>query len=117
MPAARWLKLSKYQYIFAILLGVTFSNTSSAFAFTADEVVNSMSERERSVYLAGIVDGLAQARWIADRPDQTGMSCIYNWYYQGGDTTQATIRQWFSRHLDKEANGLLYVLVERECGT
>lgn len=116
MPAVRWLTLSKSSFVFAMILGVTLNNTSPAQAFTANEVVNSMSERERSVYLAGIVDGLAQARWIADRPDQVGMSCIYNWYYQGGDTTQATIRQWFSRHLDKEANGLLYVLIERECG-
>ena len=100
-----------------MILGVTLSNTSPAQAFTADEVVNSMSERDRWVYLAGVVAGLAQARWISDRPDSTGVKCIYDWYHQGDiDARQATIEQWFSRHPEQEARGLLYVLITTGCG-
>ena len=40
----------------------------SAHAFTANEVLNKMKPEERQAYLAGIVDGLAQARWIKDKP-------------------------------------------------
>ena len=116
MPAKRWLTLSKSSSIFAILLIMGMAHTNSSFAFTADEVVNKMSERDRSTYLAGMVDGLAQARWIADKPKADGVRCILDWYYQGGDAVQANIKQWFSRHLKTEANGLLYVLIKKECG-
>lgn len=117
MSVNKVLKLRNYKYIFAILLTMGMTNTDKVYAFTADEVVNKMTERERSTYLAGIVDGFTQARWVKDKPDQSGMKCIFNWYYKGGNSTQANIEKWFSRHLTKEANGLLYVLVKRECGT
>lgn len=116
MPAKRWLILSKSSLIFAMVLGVIPKTTSSAFAFTANEVVNEMSEQDRRTYLAGLVDGLAQGRWIKDKPETTGVQCVYNWYYQGGEAVHTTINQWFSRHLDTEANGLLYILIKRECG-
>lgn len=116
MPTKPWLILSKSSLIFAIVLGVIVNATSNAHAFTANEVVNEMNERERSVYLAGLVDGLIQARWIKDQPDQTGINCLANWYYQSGDTVHSVIKQWFSRHLETDAAGLLYVLIKRECG-
>ncbi|MEO1748334.1 MAG: hypothetical protein AAFR27_06910 [Pseudomonadota bacterium] len=95
---------------------MTLKTTSPAFAFTANEVVNEMSEQDRRTYLAGLVDGLAQGRWIKDKPDTAGVQCVYNWYYQGGEAVHTTINQWFSRHLDTEANGLLYILIKQECG-
>jgi len=86
-----------------------------AAALTADDVLNKMTGDERFAYVSGLVDGLAYARWLSDKPDETGMQCIHNWYYQGGEERSNLVHQWFSRHLNKPADALLYVFIKREC--
>lgn len=112
------LTLSKFKSFSAILVAIMINGiqVEQAAAFTANEVVNQMTAKERSTYLAGIVDGLAQARFVKDKPDQTGVKCIYNWYYQGGEKNESRITQWFTKHHEKPANALLYVLIKKECG-
>ena len=75
-----------------------------------------MGAKERGVYLAGLVDGMAQARWVRDKPNQSGVRCLNDWFYKGGDKVQSRIEQWFKRHSEKPSNALLYVLVKKECG-
>ncbi len=87
-----------------------------AYALTADDVLNKMNTDQQAGYFSGFVDGLAQARWIKDKPDQAGMNCIYNWYYKGGKPQQRRIQTWLGKHLNRQANGLLYVLIKRDCG-
>ena len=87
-----------------------------AAALTANEVLNKMSVDERAGYFSGVVDGLAQARWIRDKPDQTGMKCIQDWYYTGGEPNHKRIYAWLNKHSGKPANALLYVLIKKECG-
>ena len=36
--------------------------------------------------------------------------------YQGGEERSNLVHQWFSRHLDKPVDALLYILIRRECG-
>ncbi|MDJ0826418.1 MAG: hypothetical protein QNJ16_13010 [Rhodobacter sp.] len=78
--------------------------------------MNKMNPDERRGYLAGIVTGMAQARWIADRPDNTGSACINDWYFRGDGTAQAKVDAWFERQLDKPAGALMFVLIKKECG-
>ena len=88
-----------------------------AIAQTADEVLNEMEPVRRTGYIAGMIEGLAIARWMKDKPDKTGMKCIYDWYYNG-DTKKNfnRITQWFERHPDKPPGALLYVLIKKDCG-
>ena len=85
-------------------------------ALTADEYLNKMNIEQQVSYMTGAVEGLAQSRWLIDRPDQTGHDCVINWYFNGGKEREKSIDAWFARHLDKSAVALLYVLVKKECG-
>lgn len=100
----------------ALLAGTGFVGANDANAQTADDVLNKMTPEQGSSYLAGIVEGLAQARWQRDRPDETGFKCIYDWYYSDTETIHNRVTQWFGRHPDKAAGALMYVLVKQECG-
>ena len=88
-----------------------------ANAQSARDVLTKMSTPESTSYIAGVVEGLAFARWIQDKPDKTGMSCIYDWYY--GPDKEARfnrVRTWLERHPDKGVGPLMYVLIKKECG-
>ena len=105
----------QFSLIMVILVaGVIYGKV--AFALTADEVLNKMNFDERHGYLAGVIEGLAQARWVADKPDDAGYNCIYDWYYKGGKEREELVNTWLNRHPDKSASGLIYVLVKKECG-
>lgn len=91
--------------------------TDEAAALTANDVLNKMNSDQRTSYIAGVVDGFAQSRWVKDKPDQSGMKCINGWFYNGQAEKWTRINAWFNRHLDKPANALLYVLIKKECGT
>ena len=63
-----------------------------------------------------MVGGFAYSRYLRDKPDQSGMDCIFGWYYGSGAGKWEQVETWFSRHLDKQAEPLLYVLIKKECG-
>lgn len=113
------LTLSKFKPLFAILVAIMINgiNAEEAAALTANDVLNNMSSKEQTSYVAGVVGGLAQARWVSDKPDQTGMRCINEWFYNGQEKKWNQIDAWFSKHLDKPANALLYILIKKECGS
>lgn len=100
-----------------ILAAAAFlSSGKEAAALTAEDVLNRMNDDERFAYISGLVDGLAFARWTAEKPDNTGMQCIYDWYYGGNTAVRETIQTWLTRHQDKPVDALMYVLIKRECG-
>lgn len=96
-------------------IGLTIS-PYQAMALTANEVLTNMESGERFSYVSGIVDGLAYARWLAERPNEEGMQCIYGWYYSNDDSVRARILTWLERHPDKPVDALMYVLIKKECG-
>lgn len=96
----------------------TFMAISGAVeAATAEDVMTKMSLEQRNSYITGVVDGLATAQWLADRPDATATNCIYDWYYrQPRDQVWPLIIAWFERQPDQQAGILIQVLINRECG-
>jgi len=97
-----------------IMLAVT--NVQQANALTAGDVLNKMDPKQAIGYMDGIVEGLAFARWIKDKPSKVGMKCIYDWYYSDAEKIHGRITTWFNRHSDKPAGALMYVLTKKECG-
>ncbi|MEL6324884.1 MAG: hypothetical protein AAFS03_04780 [Pseudomonadota bacterium] len=92
------------------------SLAGDAPALTADEVLGKMNADQRFGYVSGVVDGLAAARWVKDKPDATGMQCIYDWYLgRPAPEVLAMIEAWFERHGEQQAGILLHVLIGKEC--
>lgn len=111
-------KLTKYSPLFAIIIAVMGINTiNEAVAQSAGDVLNKMEPDQSASYINGVVEGLAFARWVKDKPDKTGMQCIYDWYYRSDtETNFKTVMSWLERHPDKPVGGLMYVLIKKECG-
>ncbi len=89
---------------------------ANAGSLNAGFVLNEMNNDQRQSYIAGVIEGIAYSRFLKERPNETGMNCIYNWYYDGTAKKIKLVRAWFSRHLDKPVGPLLYVLIKKECG-
>lgn len=86
-------------------------------AQNAGDVLNEMEPREQASYIAGVIEGLAFSRFLNERPDTTGMQCIYDWYYQSETDRWPSIEQWFGRHPDRPVGAMLHVLIGRDCGS
>lgn len=89
-----------------------------AFAeeFTAGTVLDRMSFDERASYIAGVVEGLAYARYAADSQSTEGMSCIYSWYYDDSAETIQKVHAAFERYRNHTPGAIIAVLVNRKCG-
>jgi hypothetical protein len=74
-----------------------------------------MDTKEIGAYTAGIVEGLAYARYVQDgkQPDK-GMKCILEWYYDGGKTTQKVYLA-YHKFKDHTANAIVAALIGKAC--
>lgn len=111
-----WLKslTSRNTALAAALFGLPLAE--SLAAQDAGDVMTRMNAEQRISYINGMVEGLAIARWIQDRPDSSGMNCIYDWYYQKPLAPQFNlIRDFFERNPDQRPGALLHVLLNKEC--
>lgn len=81
---------------------------------TAGVVMEEMEAAERYTYIAGIIEGLAYARYVRDGQDAAGMECIYGWFYdQDGAVEQIYVAfQEFPEYLP---GAVTSVLLNRVC--
>ena len=109
--------LSKYKYLIGIIIPIVFGAAGAAQAqqLNAGFVLNKMSSKESGAYISGIIEGLAYSRYLRDKPSETGMQCIYDWYY-GGNGQGKAIWPLLKRHEDKPVGVLLQVLIKKQCG-
>jgi len=87
---------------------------TNAADFNAEKVLNEMSAKEQAVYLAGVVEGLAIARYMKDGKKTDGMGCIYDWFYK--DKNIPTIMAAFERYPTYQPGAIVDVLVKQKCG-
>lgn len=119
MRKQKSLTLSKYSQFSIIIVGLMLlpGGSASAEDLLDAGVVMDMPHEQRLGYISGVIEGLAYSRFLRDRPNEDGMKCIFDWYYEGGDLKAWNkIAAWFDRHPDKPVGALLYVLVRKECG-
>jgi len=88
---------------------------------TAGVVMERMEVRERYGYIAGIVEGLAYARFRKDTlaagsKDERGMQCIYDWFYADKEAMFVRIGQAFTKYPEHFPSTLIAVMVKKECG-
>jgi hypothetical protein len=89
--------------------------SASAEDFTAGIVVTKMAERDRYPFIAGIIEGLAFARYKKDGDKTQGMRCVYDWFYETKNRTQE-ILETFKRFSDYLPGAVVAAMVEKECG-
>lgn len=88
---------------------------------TAGVVLERMPSKELLVYISGIIEGLAYARFRKDtiaagENDETGMNCIYDWFYGDDMASFGTIEAAFRRYADHYPSVLLGAMIKQECG-
>lgn len=99
--------------LLATVLGVLPAQSQTEF--TAGVVLDKMDARERYVFIAGIVEGLAHARYEADGRDPAGRSCIYRWFYED-KAAAGNIEQAFSLYRDRLPGSVVGALIQMRCG-
>lgn len=90
--------------------------TAQAQDMTAKVVMDRMSSEQLSGYLAGIVEGLAYSRYQRDGQKTDGISCIYRWYYEGGDDRLLEIYATFARFPDHLPGAVMAAMTQKACG-
>lgn len=93
---------------------------SSATDFTAGAVMNRMKSEERLPYIAGVIEGLAYARYMRDGKKTQGMMCIYDWFYKGKDGKSSDdnitlIYAAFGKYPDYPPGVIVETLAEKAC--
>ena len=99
-----------------LITGMFILPAGVAQALTADDVLNKMNSKEQTAYISGLIGGFAYSRFLREKPEKAGMNCIYDWFHGDNKTAWKQIDTWFSHHLDKPVEPLLYVLVKKKCG-
>ena len=89
--------------------------TAHAEDLTAGVVMEKMDGGERYTYVAGIVEGLAHARYINDDRDTAGRSCIYRWFYDDKSTIDL-IYEGFRRYPQLLPGQVVGTLATQQCG-
>lgn len=91
--------------------------TSSAIAndFTAEKVMKEMDGVQRYAYVAGVVEGLAVARYMKDGKKKEGMNCIYDWFYDDKKTVD-TIYATFDKYPSYPPGSIMDALSKQRCG-
>lgn len=88
---------------------------ANAEDMTAGVIAEKMDGGDRYLFTAGIVEGLAHARYIKDQRDPAGRSCIWRWFYED-KTTMDTINEGYRRYPQLLAGQVVGALAAQECG-
>ena len=91
------------------------SSQALAQDMTAGVIMEKMPQTERYPFVAGIVEGLAYARYARDNKQVSGMECIYKWFYGKKDRIQ-DVYQAFNRFKDHTPGAIVAAMVVKECG-
>jgi hypothetical protein len=90
-------------------------NPGSGDVMTAGTILTQFNTRERAAYLAGIIEGLAYARYAQDERAIEGRDCIYNWYYRDPQALRSIFAA-FDRYPDALPGRLVGALANTACG-
>ncbi|HEY3696764.1 hypothetical protein [Phenylobacterium sp.] len=82
---------------------------------TAGVVMKNMKGGDLYTYVAGIVEGLAHARYIKDGKTTAGRECIFNWFYED-KTTIRKIYAGFERYPNVLPGQVVGTLAAVKCG-
>ena len=97
-----------------IIVGVILAIASPAFAITAGDVLDRMTDKERNGYFDGAIEMAMYTTGIQGNGKKS--ECILNWYYKSAGKGARDIVATFDKYKDKQAVMLIQALIDRECG-
>lgn len=116
----RFAKNIKARISFFALAVVAGATPSYALDLTAGNVMSDMPVAERTMFISGIVHGLAYARFRNDtlasgERDQTGMECILQWFGTDRLSRLMEIEATFEAYAGEYPPTVLAAMVKQEC--
>jgi hypothetical protein len=97
----------------ALLACFAVAAAHPAAAITASDVMDKMDQKQRFGYLSGLVDMMSYQALLAG--DRARAECISNAFYKRNDMSMR-ILEAFGKYPAKAPEGLVVVLMKRECG-
>lgn len=85
-----------------------------AWAITAADVLDRMSDDQRFGYITGAVDTAMYLAAVQEK-NNAKSECILNWYYGKNATGPKQVIDTFRQYRDKPAIALIKVLIDRAC--
>lgn len=73
-----------------------------------------MNASDRYTFVAGVIEGLAYARFSADGKQTEGMACIYDWFY-GSPDTMLNVEATFVKYDSFKPGAVLAAMLEKRC--
>lgn len=74
-----------------------------------------MDAVQRYTFVAGVIEGLAVARYMRDNKKSEGMNCIYDWFYDD-KTNSDLIEAAFLKFPAYPPGSIVRALVAKKCG-
>jgi hypothetical protein len=96
-------------------MSLAVANDVTAQALTAGVVMEKMEGSDRYTYVAGIIEGLAHARFVKDNKDTQGRACIYTWFYDD-KATLPKIYAAFEKYPGTLPGAVVGALAATKCG-
>lgn len=90
-------------------------------AMTAGALMERMDPNQRFVFMSGVVEGLAYARFVRDTKqsgtkEYLGMHCIYDWFYDNGVEQIDHVEAAFAKYHDQTPAVVMTAMINKECG-
>ncbi len=85
-----------------------------AWAITAGDVLDKMTEKERDGYITGAVDTAMYLASVQEK-NNAKSECILNWFYAEKAPGPRQVISTFRQYRDKPAVALIKVLIDRAC--
>jgi hypothetical protein len=112
-----------WKYIAAIAVPMLCAATPAhPQAMTAEIIMTKMTPEDRYTYMAGIVEGLAYARYrndnrnvSGDNKSAAGMACVYDWFYKN-EANRERIIQAFRKFGSHYPGAIMSALIRKDCG-
>ena len=98
--------------LFAMVTGVNFATAQD---ISGNAMMGKMKPNERYPFIAGVIAGLAFARYVAGGKDSQGMYCIYDWFYKN-EKTYDTIHAALVKFPDHPPASVISALAKKKCG-
>ncbi len=105
----------RFSRVTAALLAIAFLPATEAFATTAQDVLEKMTDKERFGYVTGLVEMLSYQSILSG--NRVRGQCISDAFYGKPKEAWLSIMAMFDKYPDKAPEGLVIVHMNRACGS